>query len=1534
MENVKNLFSKGNNQTQGQGYQQHPIQQQPHGNRQNFNMRNQQGQNFNQLHNRSNMGLQLNNRNTQGVFNMFNRQRPPQYQQSNFTHQNMNQYPPMQNEIPYQNPNNYPVQNDISMSDEVSMNGNQEIYQPQNGFNNYSENELNKIQRNFKRFNDNRAKSTSNPRNDANTMSYNEGYQMMNPYNERPQQKGRSQHEQGNIDNWYDNQKRMKDLVPSKEKVPYNKQNVVNKNEYYTRQNVQRNNTYHPHKLDNNNRQRQNRKNSTIEQYSDEDNEGNINEQEKHFVPKKKVSFQRKEKQMEEPHQNQPKGRLKKRKSSKERVDNNNQRKNKSRSQSSSSYHSNNSKNNNKQEDKIKIDAKALLEFKKKHNIEEEEDSKKKISPVRKTNIDPSVKALLTEMCSKEESIEREEQNLLSIFELDPKLTYFNESTSTWVKKANLNYTIKAFERSGGDLKRIEATFIRTPSTLKKTMDYIMNEIIDSDNIPNAKFSTMAPITFSEICLFVIDRFKAIRKDFTIIEDIGKECIESNEEMARFLIICLNQTLDIKQITGEQGLYNLNMTQLNSTLTSLFEFYEKNKKMSNGYNSPYQEEFISYFLLLALKQKPIEFISILSRVDKDIRKGKQIKLVLDISKAILSKEWRKFMKILKSNECSYLTSCMMVIFFNEIRFIAMNELCSYSKVKDSRYLVSINKLCEMLPFENGKECLKFIDWFGIDYNEDVEENFDFIFPLYKNSDYASENYNFINAPMMTNKTYVEKKRNNKTRKEIMLGNKDSIINNIFDLSQDKNKEETKQKESTKDNNNNKGLFQSTSLFTPMESTKEKTQLTSINTSLFKDANMNDNSLGKINTSFTHMNSSMIMGKEEVSTLFPDKGKEDDKDNEPSISLSDEDYPEEKVPSFVSILHVIEDNLLIHFKSYFFMCLSLIKERSKLRENAREQFLRRKKMLVFAELKKNATNSRMNKQYMKELIKYNMNISSFDAQEKKFLSSSNNTIPNLSFYSYEELKFFLIDKYMKEHPTKDEEQDLINYLQVNFYTTKEILVNTNIIQTLYVDISISEISKEEVIIYESNIILNNVKFSLYFRFILIDQIDSLDEYLFVNQNNLKKFSYGIICFDLYEQEILNKLITLMDISLGNVIKKKLIFFFLYKNSISDLEIDSLHDNYIKLYSKYELEQNDQNKIFYIGNLSNFSIYYHTMLKYHNNKTFVELFKDTISFESFDRNQVTYSLKEHNSNIKYNYYINKIQKDFDFQKYNVNCQQLFLGICLTKIIAHYYYKIFANLANKLYNIPSFISNERISNIESICLRLCDLFVDFSNISLFDLYSEIEEENIDLISLFELFERSLINILFNKEDTFNLYKEQINLIDYEIKTDYFYNRPSSSINCIYLPVVFFSKLIDLISAVCDICVDTNFSFEIMNKVLDKYEVIYFEELEDLLHDLIKHLNNKHSHTDLIREVLSEKKGIDLMKRYSTASKLLSIKRKRDFDDDYVQKEKQLSLQYIAKSQFLSDNKSNEFFRYEESSTNNKLNEFHPHIVKYKFI
>ena len=74
--------------------------------------------------------------------------------------------------------------------------------------------------------------------------------------------------------------------------------------------------------------------------------------------------------------------------------------------------------------------------------------------------------------------------------------------------------------------------------------------------------------------------------------------------------------------------------------------------------------------------------------------------------------------------------------------------------------------------------------------------------------------------------------------------------------------------------------------------------------------------------------------------------------------------------------------------------------------------------------------------------------------------------------------------------------------------------------------------------------------------------------------------------------------------------------------------------------------------------------------------------------------------------------------------------------------------------------------------------------------------------------------------------------------------------------------------------------------------------------------------------------------MKRYSTASKLLSIKRKRDFDDDYVQKEKQLSLQYIAKSQFLSDNKSNEFFRYEESSTNNKSNEFHPHIVKYKFI
>ena len=145
-------------------------------------------------------------------------------------------------------------------------------------------------------------------------------------------------------------------------------------------------------------------------------------------------------------------------------------------------------------------------------------------------------------MCSEREMKEREEQNLLSIFELDPEKTKYDNKTQQYIKKVKPEYAIQTYTRPGGDLNKVDNSDLRTPKALRDTMNYIINEIIDSDHIKNKKFTKLFTIDFKEICLFVTDRFRAIRKYFPILDNV----------------LCLPCNNDITGQSGCNGKCNLN----------------------------------------------------------------------------------------------------------------------------------------------------------------------------------------------------------------------------------------------------------------------------------------------------------------------------------------------------------------------------------------------------------------------------------------------------------------------------------------------------------------------------------------------------------------------------------------------------------------------------------------------------------------------------------------------------------------------------------------------------------------------------------------------------------------------------------------------------------------------------------------------------------------------------------------------------------------------------------------------------------------
>ena len=362
----------------------------------------------------------------------------------------------------------------------------------------------------------------------------------------------------------------------------------------------------------------------------------------------------------------------------------------------------------------------------------------------------------LTEMCSKEEMIERQNDNLLSIFEINnnEEKIYIPEK-KLFINKVNPLYAIKSYIRPNSEKKD---NLIRTPKILLKTLNFILNNIIDSDIISNSNFPN---VNFSDIYLFCEDRFKSIKQDFIILKnDNSIEFFYCLETIIRFEILSLNQTLNYSSINGIQGLYKLLIKQIYSNLICLINAYKKSDISKN------KDEFYSYFLLISIKQSALEFYNSISIIPKKYRKKKNVKLSLEICYLINNKNWNEFFKKIKSNECSYLLSCLMMIFITEMRLNCLFELGSGLIPKQTQYQTTLKKLCDILLFDSIKEFKLFIENIGLIIDPNVN-NSNEVISLYLNKDFDI-NFNLLNVKM--NRKFVEKKRKGDLRKNIILAN--------------------------------------------------------------------------------------------------------------------------------------------------------------------------------------------------------------------------------------------------------------------------------------------------------------------------------------------------------------------------------------------------------------------------------------------------------------------------------------------------------------------------------------------------------------------------------------------------------------------------------------------------------------------------------------------------------------------------------------------------------------------------------------------
>lgn len=284
---------------------------------------------------------------------------------------------------------------------------------------------------------------------------------------------------------------------------------------------------------------------------------------------------------------------------------------------------------------------------------------------------------------------------------------------------------VKKFRRAAAGLEEQLPSDLRPPPVLKRTCDYLFNEVIGN------------AVSLGKVHHFVWDRTRAIRNDFSIQQitrpDELRIAIDCYERIARFHIVSLHQ-LALPEKPYSKYDWQQEREQLDRTLLSLMQYYDD----SHGrFSNPNEAEFRAYCVIFQL-QDPIPDLEDRTQTwphlilkDKRVQKALDLYMaacnVLDVqgplkpraSHLIAHQDWHRFWSLVASKEVSYLMACVAEIYFNLIRRTVLAALFRTSRANSSLATPdwTVDVLVELLAFDNGDQVYDYCEKFGFIFHE-------------------------------------------------------------------------------------------------------------------------------------------------------------------------------------------------------------------------------------------------------------------------------------------------------------------------------------------------------------------------------------------------------------------------------------------------------------------------------------------------------------------------------------------------------------------------------------------------------------------------------------------------------------------------------------------------------------------------------------------------------------------------------------------------------------------------------------------------
>lgn len=322
---------------------------------------------------------------------------------------------------------------------------------------------------------------------------------------------------------------------------------------------------------------------------------------------------------------------------------------------------------------------------------------------------------------------------------------------------------IKAYGRSSAGQDAPLPDDIRTPAALRRTLDYLLQDVLgDGNNLPT-------------VHNFLWDRTRSIRRDFTFQQASltpaeYEDEIYCLETIARFHVVALHQMSNTSN-TSDDFSEHQEVEQLGRTLLSLIHAYEDCK--ASGIDCPNEAEFRAYYVLYHARTPTIlETVQDWGReswASEDIQTATSLVECLHniweingplkphSASDIALNFHSRFFTILKQQQVSYVMACFAEIHFNSVRKTILSTiLAAYRKQRDQTADWTLAALNSYLNFDSLNDAEDFIEAYGLHIKENRGESYlDF-----ETGGSLIEPETKIKQPF--SQTIVENKRNNQS----------------------------------------------------------------------------------------------------------------------------------------------------------------------------------------------------------------------------------------------------------------------------------------------------------------------------------------------------------------------------------------------------------------------------------------------------------------------------------------------------------------------------------------------------------------------------------------------------------------------------------------------------------------------------------------------------------------------------------------------------------------------------------------------------